>query len=320
MATLLYRLGRTAYRRWPVFVAGWLLALVGGGLIATGIAKPMVDTFSIPGIPSLQAQQTQQQVVRREHDADARQDGVELVVRERQRLCIGLPPLQLDAILGRALTALVQQLGREVAGHHGGAGASRRDGHVSGAGRHVEHAITRGDAGRLDNDRSELGDEIARQRGVVAERPHRPVLRLERAIGLDRIHKITHVPCRPSLSHHEARVRVSTMVGNRPSLGLPCFSTDPGRTCHVLTLAGCRMRVDAGHGASPRMREEPMKANVGDHLVVQSQHLDKHVRDGEILEVNGPEGTPPYLVRWSDDGHESVCFPGPDAHVEPAAR
>ena len=63
-----------------------------------------------------------------------------------------------------------------------------------------------------------------------------------------------------------------------------------------------------------------MKANVGDHLVVQSQHLDKHVRDGEILEVNGPEGTPPYLVRWSDDGHESVCFPGPDAHVEPAAR
>jgi RND superfamily putative drug exporter len=62
MATLLYRLGRTAYRRWPVFVAGWLLALIGGGLIATGIAKPMVDTFSIPGIPSLQAQETQQKL------------------------------------------------------------------------------------------------------------------------------------------------------------------------------------------------------------------------------------------------------------------
>jgi RND superfamily putative drug exporter len=62
MATLLYRVGRTAYRRWPVFVAGWLLALIGGGLIATGIAKPMVDTFSIPGIPSLQAQETQQEL------------------------------------------------------------------------------------------------------------------------------------------------------------------------------------------------------------------------------------------------------------------
>ncbi|MBA5220071.1 hypothetical protein [Streptomyces griseoaurantiacus] len=28
MATLLYRLGTTAYRRWPVLLTGWLIALV----------------------------------------------------------------------------------------------------------------------------------------------------------------------------------------------------------------------------------------------------------------------------------------------------
>ena len=28
MASLLYRLGRTAYRRWPIFIAGWVIVLV----------------------------------------------------------------------------------------------------------------------------------------------------------------------------------------------------------------------------------------------------------------------------------------------------
>jgi Domain of unknown function (DUF1918) len=58
-----------------------------------------------------------------------------------------------------------------------------------------------------------------------------------------------------------------------------------------------------------------MKAAPGDRLVVNSTHVGEHARDGEILEVHGSEGGPPYLVRWSDDGHESLVFPGPDAHV-----
>ena len=61
-----------------------------------------------------------------------------------------------------------------------------------------------------------------------------------------------------------------------------------------------------------------MHAAVGDRLVVHSQHVDGPVRDGEILEVRGPNGTPPFTVRWSDTGHESLCFPGPDASVEPS--
>lgn len=59
-----------------------------------------------------------------------------------------------------------------------------------------------------------------------------------------------------------------------------------------------------------------MHAVKGDRLVVQGPHVGDHVRDAEILEVRGTEGGPPYLVRWSDDGHESLVFPGPDATVE----
>ncbi|SDS35303.1 putative drug exporter of the RND superfamily [Nocardioides scoriae] len=70
MATLLYRLGRTAFRRWPVFVAAWLVALIGIGVLATSISKPMVDTFSIPGIPSLQAQDLQKELFPDTPDAE----------------------------------------------------------------------------------------------------------------------------------------------------------------------------------------------------------------------------------------------------------
>jgi len=59
-----------------------------------------------------------------------------------------------------------------------------------------------------------------------------------------------------------------------------------------------------------------MYAAMGDRLVVRSLHLDGPVRDAEILEVRGADGAPPYLVRWSDSGHEALFFPGPDAFVE----
>lgn len=62
MATLLYRLGKTAFSRWPVFIAAWLVALIGFGALAGAISKPMVDAFSIPGIPSLTAQDTQKEL------------------------------------------------------------------------------------------------------------------------------------------------------------------------------------------------------------------------------------------------------------------
>lgn len=59
-----------------------------------------------------------------------------------------------------------------------------------------------------------------------------------------------------------------------------------------------------------------MFARVGDRLIVHSTHVGGPIRDGEILEVPHGDGSPPYLVRWSDTGHEALVFPGPDAEVQ----
>lgn len=61
-----------------------------------------------------------------------------------------------------------------------------------------------------------------------------------------------------------------------------------------------------------------MHAAIGDHIVVKGHHVGDHERDGEVLEVRGPNGGPPYMIRWSDSGHESLFFPGPDATVQHA--
>lgn len=58
-----------------------------------------------------------------------------------------------------------------------------------------------------------------------------------------------------------------------------------------------------------------MKAAVGDRIIVRSTHVGEPQRDGEILEVHGPDGDPPYVVRWSDNGHEVLLFPGPDTQI-----
>jgi hypothetical protein len=59
-----------------------------------------------------------------------------------------------------------------------------------------------------------------------------------------------------------------------------------------------------------------MQASVGDLLVVRGAHVDEPGQDGKIIEIKHPDGTPPYVVRWSDNGHESLVFPGPDAYVQ----
>jgi len=61
-----------------------------------------------------------------------------------------------------------------------------------------------------------------------------------------------------------------------------------------------------------------MKAKVGDWLLVERVHLGEPRRKGQIVELNHPDGTPPYLVRWTDTDETTLVFPGPDARVEPA--
>jgi hypothetical protein len=59
-----------------------------------------------------------------------------------------------------------------------------------------------------------------------------------------------------------------------------------------------------------------MRAEVGDRLVIKGHHVGERDRDAEILEVHGEDGGPPFRVRWNDDGHEGLFFPGSDATVE----
>lgn len=77
-----------------------------------------------------------------------------------------------------------------------------------------------------------------------------------------------------------------------------------------------RRRGNSTHGRHSRQKGATMKAKVGDRLVVKGHHAGEPDKDAEILEVRGRDGGPPYLVRWSDDGHEGLLFPGPDALVE----
>ena len=55
MATYLYRLGKTAYRRWPLFLAAWVVLIAAMVGFAIGFSKPTSDAFTIPGIPSEEA-------------------------------------------------------------------------------------------------------------------------------------------------------------------------------------------------------------------------------------------------------------------------
>ncbi len=57
-----------------------------------------------------------------------------------------------------------------------------------------------------------------------------------------------------------------------------------------------------------------MHAKVSDKIAVDTPHTGDPQRKGEILEILGEDAVVHYRVRW-DDGHESLYFPGSDAHV-----
>jgi hypothetical protein len=62
-----------------------------------------------------------------------------------------------------------------------------------------------------------------------------------------------------------------------------------------------------------------MQAAIGDRLLIRGNCVGTPDKCGEIVEVHGKAGGPPYLVRF-DDGHTGLVFPGPDALVEAKAR
>ena len=58
-----------------------------------------------------------------------------------------------------------------------------------------------------------------------------------------------------------------------------------------------------------------MRASTGDRIIIEGHREGEPVRDGEILEVRTEDGSPPYVVRWSDNGHTTLFYPGPDAKL-----
>lgn len=58
-----------------------------------------------------------------------------------------------------------------------------------------------------------------------------------------------------------------------------------------------------------------MHATVGDLVRIKGRVVGMKEHVGEITEVRGASGEPPYRVRF-DDGHEALIFPGPDCLIE----
>lgn len=59
-----------------------------------------------------------------------------------------------------------------------------------------------------------------------------------------------------------------------------------------------------------------MIASVGDRIIIGGHRTGEPKRDCEVLEVRGPGGAPPYVVRWTDSDHETFFYPGCDASVQ----
>jgi hypothetical protein len=65
--------------------------------------------------------------------------------------------------------------------------------------------------------------------------------------------------------------------------------------------------------------EAVMEATIGDQIRIHGSIVGHPDKDGEIVEVRGTRGEPPYLVRFAD-GQTRLLFPGPDAVIIPRQR
>ena len=54
-----------------------------------------------------------------------------------------------------------------------------------------------------------------------------------------------------------------------------------------------------------------MQAEVGDQLVMQRKRANCGELVGSIVGVLNDDGSPPYVIKWYSDGHESVHSPDP---------
>ncbi|GAB1333874.1 hypothetical protein ACE1SV_04640 [Streptomyces sp. E-15] len=59
----------------------------------------------------------------------------------------------------------------------------------------------------------------------------------------------------------------------------------------------------------------PARARVGGGIVVRGTSAGGIERDGEIVGLHHPDGSPPRDVRGADGGRVTPYFPGPDARI-----
>ncbi|MGD0704803.1 MAG: DUF1918 domain-containing protein [Trebonia sp.] len=62
-----------------------------------------------------------------------------------------------------------------------------------------------------------------------------------------------------------------------------------------------------------------MEATIGDQIRIHANTVGLADKTGEIIEVRGMRGGPPYLVRFAG-GQTRLLFPGPDAVIIPQQR
>ncbi len=67
----------------------------------------------------------------------------------------------------------------------------------------------------------------------------------------------------------------------------------------------------------PSNQEVAAMASPGDRIIIRGRTVESPDRHGEITEVRGADGGPPYYVRF-DDGHMTLVYPGTDFIIEQA--
>lgn len=58
-----------------------------------------------------------------------------------------------------------------------------------------------------------------------------------------------------------------------------------------------------------------MHAHPGDELIVRGHRMGQPDREGQVIEARGQDDTQPFLVRWDDNGHTTLFYPGTDCVV-----
>ena len=59
-----------------------------------------------------------------------------------------------------------------------------------------------------------------------------------------------------------------------------------------------------------------MQASVGDEIIITGHVVGEARRVGQIVEVRGADGGPPYRVRWDDSGRTTLLYPGSDSTIK----